>query len=270
MDNEREEVYERIPWETLEPKGGDRQWMVYAIAGAVTLGALAYSFTRNQPVTPVPTSAPPVAATVTAPAASATTAATAEATSPMVVAEADLYAVDPERVVDRVAAHAEWFAVEYMAFDGTEQSRETLETLLPEGVPPPQAEDETQVFVDWARASQVTQVDELTYQVEVLVRSLASSGDSTFSRQATRVLTVDIELTDEGVPRVSSVPVLRDAVSAHRATLTLDDIPEDVAAGIDASRGEVLGGSVTADGTWEVVVMAPGADGVTRPVRQRP
>jgi hypothetical protein len=269
MDNEREEVYERIPWETLEPKGGDRQWMVYAVAGAVTLGALAYSFTRNQPVTPAPTSAP-VAATVQAPAASPTTTAAVGVESPVVVTEADLYAVDPERVIDQVAAHAEWFAVEYMAFDGTERSRETLESLLPEGIPVPRSDDGAQVFVDWARATQVTQVGELTYRVDVLVRSLSSGGDSTFVRQAPRVLTVDIELTDEGAPRVSGVPVLGDAVPTESARLSLEELPEDVAAGIDASRGEVLGGSVADDGSWEVVVMAPGPDGVTRPVRMRP
>lgn len=269
MDTEREEVYERIPWETLEPKSADRQWMVYAIAGAVTLGALAYSFTRNQPVTPVPTSAP-VAATPTAPAASPSTAVAAEVESPVVVAEADLFAVDPERVIDRVASHAEWFAVEYMAYDGTEQSRETLQGLLPEGIPVPRADEGTEVFVDWARTTQVTQVGELAYQAEVMVRSLASGGDGAFARQAPRVLTVDIELTDEGAPRVSGAPVLREAAASERARLSLQDVPEDVTAGVDASRGEVVGGSVTDDGSWDVVVMAPGPDGVTRPVTLRP
>jgi hypothetical protein len=269
MDNEREEVYERIPWETLEPKGGDRQWMVYAIAGAVTLGALAYSFTRNQPATPVATSAP-VVATATTLGASVTTLETPQVESPVVVAEADLYAVDPERVIDRVAAHAEWFAVEYVAFDGSEHSRETLKSLLPEGLPIPRADDGTQVFVDWARAIQVMQVDDLAYQVEVLVRSLASSGDSVFVRQDPRVLAVDIELTDEGAPRVSSVPVFRDATPSQPAQLSLDDLPDEVAAGIDASQGEVVGGLATDDGSWNVVVMAPGPDGVSRPVKLHP
>lgn len=121
MESEREEVYERIPWETLEKKGGDRQWMVYAIAGAVTLGALAYSFIRNQPLPPARADQ----SVVTTIAASTATTAGRPATpssvaSPVVVAEADLYAVDPERLVDRAAAHAEWVAVEYVSYDGSE------------------------------------------------------------------------------------------------------------------------------------------------------
>jgi hypothetical protein len=126
------------------------------------------------------------------------------------------------------------------------------------------------VFVDWARAIQVVQVDDLAYQVEVLVRSLASNGDSVFVRQDPRVLAVDIELTGEGAPRVSSVPVFRDATLSQPAQLSLDELPDDVAAGIDASQGEVVGGLATDDGSWNVVVMAPGPDGVSRPVKLHP
>ena len=45
----RFEVYERIPWETLDKQSGDRQWLVIAVAGAVAVGALAYSFVKSQP-----------------------------------------------------------------------------------------------------------------------------------------------------------------------------------------------------------------------------
>ncbi len=269
MDSEREEVFERIPWETLERKSSDRQWLVYAVAGAVTLGALAYSFTRNQPPAPVATTIP-VESSVVAEARAALPAAPPTTTGPMVVAEADLYAVDPERLIDRVAAHAEWFATEYVAFDGSERSREVIQSLLPDGVPPPVAAGDAQVFVDWARATQVTQVGELGYEVEVLVRSLASDGGGAFVRQPPRVLHVDVELSLEGVPHVSSVPVVGEPVVTERAELGLVDVPEDVLARIGPEQGEVVGGFRSGDGSWQVVVLAPGPDGVTRPMTIRP
>ena len=53
MESERNETYERIPWETLDEKKPDRQWLMMAVAGAVVLGAIAYSFMSNRPA-PVP------------------------------------------------------------------------------------------------------------------------------------------------------------------------------------------------------------------------
>ena len=41
MEPERNEVYERIPWETLEDKKPDRQWITLGVAGAIVLGAVA-------------------------------------------------------------------------------------------------------------------------------------------------------------------------------------------------------------------------------------
>lgn len=269
MDSEREEVYERIPWETLEDKRGDRQWMVYAVAGAVTLGAMAYSFTRNQPVAPAPVTAPVVATTVGTGAAPITTAEPAVA-SPVVVSEADLYAVDPERVIDHVSAHAEWLAVEYISFDGTERSRETLAALLPAGVPVPEAPEGTQVFVDWARTTQVTQTGPIGYRIEVLVRSLVASGESAFARQPARRLVVDIELGDDGVPMVSGVPEVTGVSAGAQAELALVPVPEDVASQLDTTQAEILGGIQAADGSWQVVVVTPGPDGVSRPTVVRP
>ena len=268
MDTEREEVYERIPWETLEKKGGDHQWMVYAVAGAVTLGALAYSFTKNQPAAAPTTPAP--AAAVAPPVSQPSPSTEAVVTSPIVVAEADLYAVDPERMADQAAAHAEWFAVEYISYDGSERSRETLETLLPAGIPAPEAPEGTQVFVDWARATQVIETAPLAYRVEVLVRSLVATADSAYVRQPARLLTVGVEVGDDGGPRVSGVPEVARATPPAQASLSLVELPEDVAARVDPSLGTVVGGIPGADDTWQVVIMTPGTDGVSRPVVVRP
>jgi len=265
MEPDRQEVYERIPWETLERKGGDRQWLVYAVAGAVVLGALAYSFMRSQP-----TAAPPPPETVTAATAPAATAPSnmdstpSTVTSPLVVTEADLYAVDPERLVDQAAGHAEWLAIEYVAYDGSEQSTETLQTLLPAGLPLPDAPDDTQVFVDWARARAVTQTGPTSFEVDVLVRSLVSSGESGFVRQPPLVVSVPVEVGEDGEPLVVGVPGLAVVESTDPIQIELLEVPEEVSSQIE-TQGEIVGGVQRSDGTWDVVIVVEGPDGVRRP-----
>ncbi|HEX6301630.1 MAG TPA: hypothetical protein VF148_14295 [Acidimicrobiia bacterium] len=270
MEPDRQEVYERIPWETLEKKGGDRQWLVYAVAGAVVLGALAYSFMRSRPTASLP---PPE--TVTAATALATTApSNVDATpstvaSPLVVAEADLYAVDPERLVDQAASHAEWFSIEFVAYDGSEQSRETLQTLLPRGLPLPEAPDDIQVFVDWARARAVTQAGPTSFEVDVLVRSLVSSGESGFVRQPPLVVSVPVEMGEDGEPLVAGVPGLAVVESTDPIQIELLEVPQEVSSQIE-TQGEIVGGVRRSDGTWDVVILAEGSDGVRRPALVRP
>ena len=271
MDQEREEVFERIPWERLERRGGDGQWLVYALAGAVVLGGLAYSFMRNQP-----TSLPPaaVAVTTTVPATSTTSSnmgsTPSTVPSPVVVAEADLFAIDPERLLDEAVSHAEWFAVEYISVDGSEQSREVLGSLLPEGVPLPVAPEGTQVFVDWARARATTQTGPVSFEIEVLVRSLASSDDSGFTRQTPLSLTVGVEFDDDGAPRVTTVPSLAEVTPGPASKLVLSEVPEELIGQMGLGESEVLGGVQRSDGGWDVVVIVAGPDGVKRPVTLRP
>lgn len=269
MDDQRDEVYERIPWETLEKRGADRRWMVYAVAGAIALGAITYSFIRNQPPTPPPaaaepavTTAPPVVSTTTVPASPSTLA------NPVVVSEADLYAVDPERVIDQAASHAEWLAAEYISYDGSEQSEATLASLLPSGAPLPQGTDGAQVFVDWTGTSAVVETGALSFDVSVLVRSLSSTGESGFVRQPARLVIVPVEVTDEGA-RAIGVPVISPADPLPTAEISLVSVPEEVVGTLDV-EGEVVGGRQLIDGSWELVVMAPGEDGVARPVSYRP
>ena len=156
MEPERNEVYERIPWETLEDKKPDRQWITLGVAGAIVLGALAYTWTSSR-ATVVPTTTlaasvpatPPVASAAPPAAPAVAPVTTASAPTPVLTAEADLYAVHPERAIDRATAHAEWFIAEYLTVDGSEESRATLGALLPAGVPLPVAPEGTRVFVEW-------------------------------------------------------------------------------------------------------------------------
>lgn len=264
MAEERQEVYERIPWETLEKKSGDRQWLLIAVAGAVTAGALAYSFMQNQPgpvpeplVQPVVTMAPPVGTVPPAPATTATT--------PLLVAEADLYAVDHAELAQRAAAHAEWFAVEYFSFDGSDQSLSSLQMLLPAGVPPPEAPAGTQVFVDWVVTQSVTESAALQFTVDVVVRSLLAQGDGAFVRQSPRLATIEVSIGDDGRPVVSRPPSVATVSPTVPTTMTLSPLPADLQSQIETTLGAVVGGEQLADGTWKVVAMVPGSDGVTRP-----
>ncbi len=266
MEPERQEVYERIPWETLEKKSNDRQWLLYSVAGAVVLGALAYSFMRNQPVP-----APP--ATIAASSAPASTTAAVPAApqastvdSPVVVAEADLYAVDPERLIDQAATHAEWFAVEFVSYDGSEQSSATLSGLLPSDAPLPEAPDGTQVFVDWARAASVTRTGPVSFDVEVLIRSLVSTGEQGFLRQPARSLTVNVMVDDEDGPRVAGLPGLSVVEPSNGPDLGLTELPDEVAGAVSTDDGDPVGGVRDANGNWQIVVMTEGTDGVRRPV----
>ena len=270
MEPERNETYERIPWETLEEKKPDRQWMMMAVAGAVVLGALAYSFMSNRPA-PIPVAttlaaAVPETTRVASPVPQAAAQPVAT-TAPVVTAEADLYAVHPERVIDRAVAHAEWFVAEYLTMDGTEEGRAALTALLPAGVPMPAAADGTRVFVEWVRASAVEEIGQLVYRVTVLARSLAAASNEEYQRQAPLQVEVDVSVAGD-LPQVVMAPRVSPAQPGPTHQLTLVTVPGEVGeAALQQSGGtEVVGGLQTPDGGWRVVVLAATPDGVSRPV----
>ena len=269
MEQERAEVYERIPWETLEKQGTDRQWVVMAIAGAVAVGALAFTFVRGQPapapVPVVPSTAPAVAASIP-PAAVAVPSVEPTVPSPLAVAEADLFAVEPSALVASVSNHAEWFAVEYVAFDGSEQSSSTVAGLLPQGIPLPEATTDTQVFVDWVGVRSATETAPAQYSVEVVVRSLAATSDGPFVRQPPRLLTFEVGIGPDGSPQVLLPPAVSDAPSAIPAIAQLAVVPDEVRSQIESAHGPVVGGVALQDGRWKVVAIVAGPDGVKRPV----
>jgi hypothetical protein len=270
MEPERNETYERIPWETLEEKKPDRQWMMMAVAGAVVLGALAYSFMSNRPAPIAVASTLAAAVPETTRVASPVPQAAAQpvaTTAPVVTAEADLYAVHPERVIDRAVAHAEWFVAEYLTMDGTEEGRAALTALLPAGVPMPSAADGTRVFVEWVRASAIEEVGQLVYRVTVLARSLAAASNEEYQRQAPLQVEVDVSVAGDA-PQVIMAPRVSPAQPGPTHQLTLVTVPEEIGdAALQQSGGsEVVGGLQTPDGGWRVVVVAATPDGVSRPV----
>jgi hypothetical protein len=269
---ERNEVYERIPWETLEEKKPDRQWIMLAVAGAIVVGALAYTWTSNRAV-PAPATtvaAPAVVSTALAaaapPAAPVAPATSAAPQAPVLTAEADLYAVHPERAIDRATAHAEWFVAEYLTVDGSEESRATLSALLPGGVPLPVAPEGARVFVEWVRAMSVEETGELAFKVTVLARTLGAAPGGDYVRQPPLRLEVDVSIANPA-PQVVMAPVVVPASPGEAHQLQMSEVPEDVGAtALQASGGTEVVGGVQDAGGWRVIVMAPGTDGVGRPI----
>ncbi|HEU5113577.1 MAG TPA: hypothetical protein VFU96_09675 [Acidimicrobiia bacterium] len=270
MEPERHETYERIPWETLEEKKPDRQWLMMAVAGAVVLGALAYSFMSSRPApVPVTSSVAPVdpEITVPLPPPAQAMAPAVPSTAPIVTAEADLYAVHPERVIDRAVAHAEWFVAEYLTVDGSDEGRAALTALTPTGVPLPTATEGARVFVEWVRASAVEEIGQLLYRVTVLARSLAAAPNAEYQRQAPLQIEVDVSVAGEA-PQVVMAPRVSPAPSGPAHQLALAPVPDEVGAAAlqQAGASEVVGGKQAPDGAWQVVVLAEMPDGVSRPV----
>lgn len=269
MEQERPEVYERIPWETLEKTGTDKQWLFMAIAGAVALGALAYTFMRNQPASlpEPPAAAAPIA--TTSPATSPVPTAQPQPTTPsapVAIAEADLFAVDPSALRAAAASHAEWFAVEFFGYDGSDQSARTLEGMLPSGIPLPEAPPGVQVYVDWVGVSEISEVDTSTFDVVLVVRSLLAEGEGAFVRQPPLRASVEIRIGSDGQPRVGMPPSIEEALANTPAEIGLSVVPDEIRAQIEADHGPVIGGVLMADGRWRVVVLATGSDNVSRPV----
>ena len=265
---DRAEVYERIPWEMLDQKQTDRQWVVYAVAGAIVLGAVAYSFMSNRPPQPV-VAAEPIQET-TPPVTGAPVPAAPippVATTPVLVSEADLYAVDPERAVDRAVGHAEWFVSEYFTEDGSALHRETLQSLMPAGIPLPTGPEGTRVFVESVRTIEVVETSPVSHRVSVLVRYLVSEGQEDYRRQPALVATVEVAATDDGVS-VMGPPELRAAEAVPSTAPPLGPVPPEVATQLETMRpgADLVGGWAVEGGGWRVVALVTGEDGINRPV----
>ena len=267
-DDERPEVYERIPWEMLDRKPADRQWIVYAIAGAIVLGAVAYSFMSNRPPSaPVTVAATPETTAVAAPAPLPAVPVPPPVTNPVVVAEADLYAVDPERAVDRAVGHAEWFVAEFFTEDGSVVHRDTLQALMPPGVPLPAVPEGTRVFVESVRTVEVVDTGPLSHRISMLVRYLVSKGGEDYQRQPAVVATVDVVSTDSGIsilgPPGLGLPAIPESLTSPPSA-----IPPEVAERLDEMHpgAEPIGGWALDGGGWRVAALVVGDDGITRPV----
>jgi len=272
MDEKRDEIYERIPWETLEKSGNDRQWWVMGVAAAVVAGALGYSFVSNRPVappvavaavqpeaTPAPVPTAPVAVPAVPPAAPV-------ATPPQAVAEADLYAVPPDTLRSQASAFAEWFVSEYLTADGSADEPNTLRTLLPADLPLPEAPDGTLTFVEWVVALEVVEAGPGQFEVDVLARYMVASGGEPYQRLEPEVFTVTVAADESGF-RIVGAPRIRPAEVPAADVVGFVELPSEVLNAVTQLRPDstVIGGISNQDGSWTVSLTTIGPGGVDRP-----
>ncbi|HEY5889644.1 MAG TPA: hypothetical protein VIW94_02945, partial [Acidimicrobiia bacterium] len=263
--------YERIPWETLEKPGIDRQWWVMGIAAAVVAGALGYSFVSNRPVAPAavaaeqvtappaPVPLPPVAAPTVPPAAPVTT-------TPQAVAEADLYAVPPDALRSQASAFAEWFVSEYLTADGSADGPATLRSLLPADLPLPEVPDGTLTFVEWVVALDVIEAGPGQFEVDVLARYMVAPDGGAYERLDPEVFTVTV-VVDENGPHVVGAPRIRPVDVPVAGAVGFVELPPEVLNAVTELRPDstVMGGISNQDGSWTVSLVTVGPGGVERP-----
>lgn len=269
-EGQQGEVYERIPWEQLATPAKDRQWLAIAIAGAVVVGALAYSFASNRtpPMTvaevapgsvvqaepsPVPVNPTPNAVPSIIP-------------SPQVISEADLYAIAPQTLMDQAAAHAEWVVREFLMTDGSAEGGQTLRLLLPADVPLPSVSEGYLSFVEWTRAMSVTEIDTVTYRVDVLATYMVATDGNEYVRQPPEVFSIEVRVDDSGPLAISALTISGAPISPNEP-LGLVEVPQQVMALVSQVEpgADVVGGRLLGSGQWEVVVLTGGPGGVMRP-----
>lgn len=270
MEEKREEIYERIPWETIENPKTDRQTLIIGVAAAIVAGALVYSFVGNRPIDPpggatTVSTIPEAVAPPTALAAPLPVPVVPPPAASQSISEADLYAIPPDRLSRLAAAHAEWFVLEYLTVDGAGEN-ETLRMLLPASIPLPTAPAGTRVFVEWVGALAVAEVDVGMYEVEVLARYMVAGDGQTYERVDPEAFSVQVAVTESG-PQVVTAPAAGPPPVAANSAAALGDLPPEIAALVLAAHpdSEIVGGAPNPEGSWGVVMLVNGPGGTIRP-----
>jgi hypothetical protein len=202
-----EEELESIPWATLiDDTRSDRSRLIYLAAGAVILFALAALAARTlwTPATAdVAVAADPVPTTV------AVTTSAPPPAAPALFSEADLMASLDAESARAAAAFAEWFVYDYFTVDGDAATLLSIQDALPNGVPDdllPHTSESMVTYVEWARATRVTEVTPGVFEVLVLFRAVAAPNGETFERQPMRAVLVPMEMGAAGGLRLTDLP----------------------------------------------------------------
>lgn len=268
MEDKREEIYERIPWETIENPRKDQRTLVIGLAAAVVAGALVYSFMSRPAIEPTSiqpgvTEARPEPEPTPIPVPTLPPVAPAP-TTPSNISEADLYAVAPETLRSVASAHAEWFVIEYLSYDGSSDDA-NLRALLPGDIPLPSAPPDTLVFVEWVGAMAVEEVEVGRYRVEVVARYMVAPDGQTFQRVPPEVLVVDVVVDDSG-PHVTTAPAAAPLTPLPASSAQLAEVPTEIAAKVsDAYPGSEIVGGKPGESGWMVVILNQAVGGVIRP-----
>jgi hypothetical protein len=215
---ERED-FEEIPWSHLVAEthdGIDRRWYLAGIAvGLVVAAVLGFRLVFGHGAQPTPVAVPdPIATTVTVTEATgriegaqAGPGGPPDAGAQMIVAEADLRALDVGADLAVIMA-AEWFVTDLHTVDGSDQGAILIrEALTPELSDDPLPHDDSSTgatFVEWARAFDVDWNPSGDTVVSVAYRMIRADGDG-FIRDPVRAVSVVLRRID-GVLRVVEWP----------------------------------------------------------------
>lgn len=286
IDNDLPQDYEQIPWSHLVPEQKDRTLQLAAVAIVLIAVFVAIVlFIRRAPtpslVVASTTAVPPA---VTAPAPDVPEAisiapSSTEAIGTRIYSEADLMAVLPPPDSDlqlEAIARAEWFVTDFFTVDGDASLADGINAVLPDVVELPRSDGSSISYVEWARAVDVMDHTDGSFEVTVWFRTLVGNADSGFSRTGVRAVTVPL-ITDElGRLAVADIPAV--------AALTPSGIgprwpagqtpPPDVVAAATGTLGEFGGepelqSAGETDRGWRVVFSIGDASGLRFPIAVR-
>jgi hypothetical protein len=236
VDDTDVEVFERIPWESLENGGGDRRWVAYLVAGALVLGAVGVSLGRQAVPTPapvIPSAEPTLPALGISDATAATSPAPAPASTSAPVteeggwAEADLMALAEAPVEVTGASVAEWFVTDHFTREGDDGGRS---------------------FVEWAGVVAFSWLDVDRATATVAMVRLATEGTGEYRRLPPEAWEVVLALDEDGWAVVDG-PMMAEGGSPRIEISTTDEARATVesrwvdGAGLEWPVREPSGGS---------------------------
>lgn len=265
MEDKREEIYERIPWERIESQKGDKQTLIIGLAAAIVVGALAYSYMSGRSVDVAPVTSQETVAVPPPQSAPAPVPAAPFPTTPQVIAEADLYAVAPDRLAWAAAGYAEWFVMEYLTAGAADEAS-FIRKMLSSDIPVPSFPEGSVVFVEWLGALSIEDLDVGRHSVEVLVRYLVSRDGGAYERADPEVFRVEVAAVGTGF-EVIGAPEITAFTVGDPSGPTLGEVPAEVIAQVAQMRPDarIVGGTLSEEGSWRLVVVGVGPGGIQRP-----
>ena len=222
--NDLPQDYEQIPWSHLVPQQKDRSLQLAAIAVAVIAVFLTIVFLmrRGPAVAPIVASTTAAPSVVEAPPSEVAVAPTPVSSTtlpagPRIYSEADLMAVLPPPESDdrlEAIARAEWFVTDYFTVDGDTSLADGVNAVLPDAVDLPTTDGSAISYVEWARAVEVLDHRDGSFDVTVWFRTLVGDVEGGFNRTDVRAVDVKLVTDDQGRLAVADLPVAASVAAA--------------------------------------------------------
>ena len=285
IESDLPQDYEQIPWSHLVPPQKDRSLQLAAIAvvAIAIFFAIVFLMRRAPAVTPIvaSTTAPSVAEAPTpeVPVGVSPASTTTLLASPRIYSEADLMAVlPPPESDDRLLAiaRAEWFVTDYFTVDGDGSLADGVNAVLPDVVDLPTTDGSAISYVEWARAVDLVDHRDGSFDVTVWFRTLVGDVDGGFDRTGVRAVDVRLVTDELGRLAIADVPVAAavEPAGVGPAWPTERAPPEDVTAAAllavaaFGDSAELQSAGQTSDG-WRLVFSIGDASGLRFPIAVR-